>query len=159
MSKRSSALRCPSCLRNTFRMRSRLLDRFAPAGRSRSMSAGVVLMLAAQRAGAGGRRSAARRLDARPPCCLARAERLAASACGHGVGVLDRETAAGHGVEEIDLGAAKIANADRIHIQLDAVRFEHLVGVRARFFDHESVLESRAPAALHEDTEAAAFLV
>ena len=58
----------PSCLRNTLRMRSRLLDRLPPAGRSRSMSGMVVLMRVTQRVTAAKRQPAAtRRVDGHRP--------------------------------------------------------------------------------------------
>ena len=44
-------------------------------------------------------------------------------------------------------------------IQLDAVRLEDLVGVAAVFFDHQPVLEARAPSTLHEDAQTAVLLL
>src|SRR4029078_8059191 len=64
------------------------------------------------------------------------AERLAAAAGRCGVRVLDRETAAGHRVDEIDLSALEVADADWIDEQPDAVRLEHLVRIAAAFLDH-----------------------
>src|SRR5262249_32735355 len=60
-------------------------------------------------------------------------------------------------IDEVDFGAVQIADADRIHEQPDAVRFEHLVArPLAVLFDHQAVLETRTAAALHEDAKAAA---
>src|SRR5687767_12782815 len=133
-STRSSALRCPSCRRNTLTICSRLLDRFPPVGFSRERSSRVV---------------ATRGLDA---------ERRSAPARRHRVRVLDGEAPAGNRVDEIHFGALEITDADRIDEQLDAVRLEHLVGSAAAFLDHQAVLEARAAAALHEHTQAAAGL-
>ena len=87
-------------------------------------------------------------------------ERRAAAAGRRGVRVLDREAAAGDGVDEVDLGAVQIADADRIDEQLHAVRLVHLVArALAVLLDHQAVLEARAAAALHEHAQAAAGLV
>src|SRR5438094_6520522 len=84
-------------------------------------------------------------------------ERLAAAAGGGGVGVLDREAAARDGVDEIDFGAVQVADADRVDIELHAVRFEHLIArALAVLFDHEAVLEAGTAAALHEYPQATA---
>src|SRR5205085_720188 len=88
------------------------------------------------------------------------AEGLAATAGRGRVRVLDREAAAGDGVDEVDFRARQIANADRIDEQLDAVRFENLIHLAfAVFFDHQPVLESRATAALDEHAQPASRLV
>src|SRR6187402_1704748 len=86
------------------------------------------------------------------------AEGRATSARRHGVRILDSEATARHGINEVNLGALEIADADRIDEQPDAVRFEHLVCLTAAFFDHQTVLKARAAATLHEDTQAAADL-
>ena len=86
------------------------------------------------------------------------AERRAAAARRRRVRVLDREAAAGHGVDEIDFGALEIADADRVDEQPDAVRLVHLIAGAAALFDHQPVLEARAAAALHEYAQAAAGL-
>src|SRR4051812_14543900 len=87
-------------------------------------------------------------------------ERLAAPAGGRRVRVLDRETAAGNRVDEVDLGAAQVADANRIDEQLDAVRLEHLVArALAVLFDHQTVLETGAAAALHEHPQTATSFV
>ena len=86
-------------------------------------------------------------------------ERRAASARGGGIRVLDREAAAGDRVDEIDLGALEVPDADRIDEQLDAVRLEHLVAVAAVFLDHQPVLEAGAPSALHEHAQTAVLLL
>src|SRR5438874_13776586 len=81
-------------------------------------------------------------------------ERLAASAGGSGLWILDREAAAGDGVHEIDLGALQIADADRIDEQLHPVRLEDLIArAFAVFFDHQAVLEARAASALNEHAQ------
>src|SRR5580765_1053605 len=85
------------------------------------------------------------------------AEALSAAAGGRRVRILDREAAAGNGVDKVDFGAVQVPNADRIHEQLDAVRFEHLVArPLAVLFDHQAVLETRTAAALDEHAQAAA---
>src|SRR5215831_8258336 len=87
-------------------------------------------------------------------------ERRAAAAGRGRVRILDREPATGHRIDEVDFGALEVANADRIHEQLDAVRLEHLIpGALSVFLDHQAVLKARAAAALHEYTQATAGLV
>ena len=86
-------------------------------------------------------------------------ERRSAPARGRRVRVLDREAAAGHGVDEIDFRALEVADADRIDEQADAVRLEHLIGLAAVLLDHQSVLKARASAALHEHAQAAVLLL
>src|SRR3954454_16130489 len=86
------------------------------------------------------------------------AERLATAAGRAGIRVLDREAAAGHRVDEIDLGALQVADAHWIDEQPDAVRFEHLIARATAFLDHQPVLEPRAPAALYKHPQAAARL-
>src|SRR5205823_3831819 len=61
-------------------------------------------------------------------------------------------------IDEVDLGALEVIDADRVDEQPDAVRLEHLVASPARLFDHQPVLEPRAAAALHEHAQAAARL-
>src|SRR5262245_27777021 len=87
------------------------------------------------------------------------AERRTAGARRRRVGGTDGEPAAGDRVDEIDFGALQVAHADRIDVQLHAVRLEHLVADAAAFLDHEAVLEPRAAAALHEHAQTAADLV
>src|SRR5687767_14281350 len=115
---RSSALRCPSCLRNALTIRSRLLERLVPAGRRRSRSgmAAVVAMGLLHREG--GTAPARRRR----------------------VRILDGESAARDRVHEVDLGALQIADADRVDVQLDAIRLEELVANAAPLLDHQAVL-------------------
>src|SRR5687768_4031749 len=108
-STRSSALRCPSCRRNTLTICSRLLDRFPPVGFRRERSSRVV---------------ATEGLDA---------ERRPAPARGDRVRVLDGEAAAGDRVDEVHFGALEVADADRIDEQPDAIRLEHLVAGAAAF--------------------------
>ena len=74
--------------------------------------------------------------------------------------ILDREAAAGDRVDEVDLGALEVPDADRIDEQLHAVRLEHLVArALAVFLDHQAVLEAGAAAALHEHAQPAAAFV
>src|SRR5262245_51851842 len=89
------------------------------------------------------------------------AERRPAAAGRLGVGVLDREPAARDVVDEVDLGAAQVARADRIHEQLHAVRLDDRIGRRVplALVVHEAVLETRAAAALDEHPEARLGLV
>src|SRR5690349_1604841 len=151
-SNRSSALRCPSWRRKTLTICSRLLERLPPSGLSllRSGSAGNTLTPREPR-------SAMTFLVVMAAAALAfHAERRTAAAGGGGVGVSNREAAAGHRVDEVDLGALQIAHADRVHVQLDAVRLEHLVAHAAAFLDHEAILKTRTAAALHEHAQAAA---
>src|SRR6476661_7524476 len=115
-STRSSALRCPSCLRNALTIRSRLPERLVPAGRSRSrsgMAVAVAMTLSLCR------------------------ERRAATAGGRRVGVLNREPATRDGVDEIDLSTLEVADADRIDEKAHAVRLEQLVADAAGLFDHQ----------------------
>jgi len=87
-------------------------------------------------------------------------ERRTAAAGRRRVRILDRESAAGHRVDEVDFGALQVADADRIDEQLDAVRLEYLIpGALTVFLDHQAVLEARAAAALDKYTQAAASLV
>ena len=87
-------------------------------------------------------------------------ERRAAAAGRGRVGVLDREPAAGHRIDEVDLSTLEITDADGIDEQPHAVRLEHLIpGSLPVLFNHQAVLEARAAAALHEYPEAAAGLV
>src|ERR1044071_1458249 len=142
-SNRSSALRCPSWRRKTLTICSRLLERLPPSGFSlaRSGSAGDTLVVVAAAA------------------LAVHAERRSAAAGGRRVGIADREAAAGDRVDEVDFSALQIADTDRVDVQLDAVRLEHLVADAAAFLDHEAVLEPRAAAALHEHAQSAARLV
>src|SRR5207253_8622342 len=109
-STRSSALRCPSWRRNTLTICSRLLERLPPSGFSRLRS-GRLLFITVPPAAA--RTDPARRGPSRSANLL-NAEGAAASARGCGIRVLDREAAARHRVDEIDLGALEVADADRI---------------------------------------------
>src|SRR5262249_48605420 len=96
----------------------------------------------------------------RPLFCLIDRERLAATAGRGGVGILDGESAAGDSIDEIDLRPFQVPHADGIDEQLDAVRLEHLIaGTLAVFLDHQTVLEARAAASLHENPKAAAGLL
>src|SRR6266542_3188530 len=132
----------PSCRRNTSTMRSRLEERFPPGG-----TAGIGEFVTNSPILANVR-------------VLFDAEGLAAAAGRRGVRVLDRESAAGDRIDEIDFGAVQVADADRVDEQLHAVRFVHLIaGALAVFLDHEAVLEARAAAALHEHAKSAAGLV
>src|SRR5688572_1480720 len=151
-SNRSSALRCPSWRRNTLTICSRLLERLPPSGFSllRSGSAGATLILV---------RFGTPPLMLVPAALAVHAERRTAAAGGGRLRVANREAAAGDRVDEVDLGALEVAHADRVDVQLDAVRLEHLVAHAAAFLDHQPVLETRAAAALHEHTQAAAGLV
>src|SRR3954471_24338118 len=83
------------------------------------------------------------------------AEGRPAAARRLGVRVLDRESAAGDVVDEIDLRAAQVAGADRIDQQLDAVGLDDRVGRRVplALVDHQAVLKARAAAALDEDAQ------
>src|SRR5262245_86099 len=139
MSTRSSALRCPSWRRNTLTICSRLLERLPPSGFRRVRSGRFVVIRLPCHADS-------RRLDA---------ERAAAAAGRRGVGILDREAAARHRVNEIDFGTLEVADADWVDEQLDAIRLEHLVARAAAFLDHEAVLEARAAAALNEHAQPA----
>ena len=97
-------------------MVSRLLDRLLPAGsrRVKSVEDGAGAPLA--------RRASVDR------------EALPAAAGRGGVRVLDGESTARHRVDEVDLGALEIADADRVDEQLHAVRLEDVVLAR-RFVD------------------------
>src|SRR4051812_44365622 len=128
----SSAVTWPFWPRKMATMRSRLEDRLPPTGRSPARSKGS----------------------------LVDRKRLAAAAGRFGVRVLDGEAPAGDGVHEVDLGAAQVANADRIDQQLHPIRLVHLItGALAVLLDHQAILEARAAAALHEHPQGAASLV
>src|ERR1700674_3844640 len=121
-STRSSALRCPSWRRKTLTIRSRLLDRFSPAGRTRSRSEDEIGM----RGSGDSRRGKGRGVAPCPSCSVAvpglvhtgrltlfRIDRTAAAARRRGVGVLDGEAAAGDGLDEVDLRTLEVPDADR----------------------------------------------
>src|SRR5262245_12887245 len=152
-SNRSSALRCPSWRRNTLTICSRLLERLPPSGFSllRSGSAGDTLTP--------GRERTPSLMVVAAAALAVHAERRTAAAGGSRIGVTDGEPAAGDRVDEIDFGALQVAHADRVDVQLHAVRLEHLVAHAAALFDHQAVLEPRAAAALHEHAQTAADLV
>src|SRR6185503_19980685 len=106
MSTRSSALRCPSWRRKTLTIFSRLLERLPPSGFS--------LLKSGKAVGRGRPRSL-------------NAEGRAAAAGGGRVQILDLESAASHGVDDIDFSSLEIADADRVDEQPDAIRLEHLI--------------------------------
>src|SRR5688572_4388669 len=83
---------------------------------------------------------------------LLRAERLAAAAAACGLGVRDREPGAAEVLDVIDLRLAQVGRALRIDDDLDAADLEQVVVV-ALLVELEPVLETRAPAALHEDPQ------
>src|SRR5262245_31185030 len=113
-------------------MRSRLLERLPPAGRRPEKSTAA----------------------------LVDAEGRSAAAGRSGVRVLDGETAAGDGVDKINLGTVQITDADRIDVELHAMRFVDLIAhALAVLLDHQPVLEAGTPAALDENKETAARLV
>src|SRR2546428_570122 len=163
-STRSSALRCPSWRRKTSRICSRLLDRLPPAGFRRLMSGSVGNSIGLRDQASGiravsglGPDPEAYRESVMAAAALAGdTERLAASTGRRGLGILDGKTPARHGIDEVDLSSLQVADADRIDEQPHAVRLIHLVAHAAGLFDHQSVLEARAAAALHEDAETAA---
>src|SRR5690349_23938366 len=127
-----SAVTWPFWPRKMATMRSRLKERLPPTGRSPARSKGS----------------------------LVDRKRLAAAAGRFGVRVLDSEAATGDGVDEVHLGAAQVADADRIDQELHAIGLVHLVArALTVFLDHQAILEARATAALHEDTQRAAGLV
>src|SRR5215218_9015336 len=131
-STRSSALRCPSWRMNTLTICSRLLERLPPAGLRRLMSGKLVITdrVSFRMARSTPAADAARRLTCVPVEPARRrldAERRTAPARRRGVRVLDGEAAAGDGVDEIDLGALEVADADRVDEQLDAVRLVYLI--------------------------------
>src|SRR5262245_55460318 len=86
------------------------------------------------------------------------AERRAAPTRGGGVRIANREAAARDRVDEVDLGALEVADADRVHEQPDAVGFEHLITGATRLLNHEAVLKAGTAAALHEYPTTAAGL-
>src|SRR5947207_4375428 len=138
-STRSSALRCPSCRRNTLTICSRLLDRLPPSGFSRLRSGRLFM-------------------PAPKPKRLLHVERATASAGRGRVRILDREPATCHRVDEVDLGALEVADAHRVNEELHAVGLEYLIANAAALFDHQPVLESGTATALHEHAESAAGL-
>src|SRR5687767_14742149 len=110
-SNRSSALKCPSCRRNTFTIRSRLLERLPPAGRRLSRYADAVPDEG--EVGCMTRGPITAHLPAgRPSATTADSElyveRRTAPAGRLGVGILDRESAASQIVHEIHLGPRQI---------------------------------------------------
>src|SRR5687767_8769176 len=149
MSTRSSALRWPSWRRNTLTICSRLLERLPPFGFSLLKSRGAVDTLVV---------TPSRELMAVAAALAGHAERRAAAAGGRRIGVPDGKAATGHGVDEVHFRALEVADADRVHEQLHAIRLVDLVTGAAALLDHQAVLEARAAAALHEHTQAAADL-
>src|SRR3990172_7583936 len=131
---------CPSWRRNTLTIKSRLPERRPPAGRSFSTN------------------SLADGIDTSRG--LGR-ERGSAAAGRLRVRILDCEPAAHVVVDEVDLRALEVAQADRIHEQTDAVDLERLVRRRVAFalVNHEAVLEAGTPAALDKDPQAGAHAV
>src|SRR5437588_9377709 len=109
-SDRSSALRCPSWRTKMFRTRSRLFERLPPIGRRVARSG-------RERAIEIGELATSSPTHQR----LLYAKRLAATAGRGRVRVLDREAAAGDGVDEVDLGALQVPHADRVDKELDSV--------------------------------------
>src|SRR5215210_1534791 len=79
-------------------------------------------------------------------------ERVAATAPGRGVRVVDREAAL-EAVDEVDLGALEIGGAERIDDDADAVRLELVVTLHRAAIEAERVLEAGAPAALDGDAQ------
>jgi len=86
-------------------------------------------------------------------------ERRAAAARGGCVWILDREPTASHRIYEVDFGALEVSDADRVDEQANAVRFEYLVALPSVLFDHQAVLESGTPSALHEHAQTAVLLL
>src|SRR5512133_1024819 len=97
-STRSSALRCPSWRRNTLTICSRLLERLPPSGFSLARSGSA---FATRTPGRGDTPSLVMVAAA---AFAIHAERRTAAAGGRGVGIANREAAAGDGVDEIDFG-------------------------------------------------------
>src|SRR5262249_42866105 len=140
----SSALTWACCRMKIVRIRSRLVDRLPPAGRRLERSGKVRCI----ETGGLARCAAAdpepsRRANSPTGQRSVDGERLTAAASGCGVRILDGKTAAGDRIDEIDLGAAQIPDADRVDEKLDPIRFEYLVaGALTVFFDHQTVLEA-----------------
>src|SRR5471032_53741 len=82
----------------------------------------------------------------------------AAAAGRHGVRVLDLERLAHQIVDEIDFRTLHIFERDRIDEDHGAVAFDHKVVRGARLLDIESVLETRAAAALDRNAQRRAFI-
>src|SRR5688500_4041940 len=119
----SSAAMWPSWRRNTWTMKSRLLERRPPAGRRCSTNSDADCIREPAASGAEGR---------------------TAAAGGFGVGILDGETTAHVVVDEVHFGPAEVPQADGIHQQAHAVHLEHLIGlgVAIALIDHQTVLKS-----------------
>src|SRR5580693_1680716 len=111
-------------------MRSRLSERLPPAGRRRDRSGGTRSMteigeLASWRTGELNNHQFTNSATHQIPTLLS-GEGTAAATGGLGVWVLDREAAARDRLDEVDLSALQVLDADRVDEELDAVRFEHL---------------------------------
>ncbi len=76
-------------------------------------------------------------------------EARAAAAGGDRVRVVDREALTHQPVDEVDLGAAQIRQAEAIDDDLDAVLVDDLVARLGLAVEAERVLQARATAALH----------
>src|SRR5262245_28134693 len=146
-------------------MRSRLLERLPPAGRRPEKSKAVLVpvevccRIRVERPAARGVSLRASALSLERPG-LVDAEGRSAAAGRGGVRVLDREAAARDGVDKVDLGTVQIPDADRVDVELHAVRFVDLIAdALPVFLDHQSVLESGTTAALNEHPESAARFV
>src|SRR6266508_1336373 len=102
-------------------MRSRLPERFPPTGRMEAKSGSCRVI------GRAGASATWRRESTNSPTHnlsrfgLVDRERRAAAAGRGGLRILDCEPTTRNRVDEIDLGACQIPNADRIHEQLHAV--------------------------------------
>ena len=97
-------------------------------------------------------RCRSRRRRRRPLVALG-LEARAAAAGRDGVGVVDREALAHEAVDEVDLGAAQVRQAEAIDDDLDAVLVDDLVARLGLAVEAERVLQTRASAALHRDPQ------
>jgi cell volume regulation protein A len=80
-------------------------------------------------------------------------EARTAAAGGDRVGVVDREPLAHQAVDEVDLGAAQVGQAEPVDDDFDAVLVDDLVAGLGLAVEAERVLQARATAALHRDPQ------
>ena len=76
-------------------------------------------------------------------------EARAAAAGRDRIRIVDRETLTHEAVDEVDLGAAQVRQAEAIDDDLDAVLIDDLVSRLGLAVEAERVLQARATAALH----------
>src|SRR5207249_1336985 len=80
-------------------------------------------------------------------------ERVAATARGNGIRVVDLEAGLLDGLEIVDRGAAQVRRAEGVDDHLDALALEGVVALLGAAVEAEAVLEAGAAAALDRDAQ------